>query len=90
MGGIWHLISIITENQLPTPLATLTVLWEMLRDPFYDYGPNDKGIALQLFSSLGRVFLGFTLGSLKDLLSNCTDFKAGFSPCLVSYRTCHF
>jgi nitrate/nitrite transport system permease protein len=64
MGGIWHLISIITENQLPTPLATLTVLWEMLRDPFYDYGPNDKGIALQLFSSLGRVFLGFTLGSL--------------------------
>jgi nitrate/nitrite transport system permease protein len=64
MGGIWHLISIITENQLPTPIATLTVLWEMIKDPFYDYGPNDKGIALQLISSLGRVFLGFTLGSL--------------------------
>jgi nitrate/nitrite transport system permease protein len=35
-----------------------------VKDPFYDYGPNDKGIGLQLGSSLYRVFLGFFLGSL--------------------------
>ncbi len=62
--GFWHLISIVTKGELPTPAATFTVLWELLKDPFYDYGPNDKGIGLQLFSSLGRVFLGFLLGSL--------------------------
>jgi nitrate/nitrite transport system permease protein len=63
IGG-WQLVSIVTNGELPTPAATLTVLMELLKDPFYDYGPNDKGIALQLFSSLGRVFLGFFLGSL--------------------------
>ncbi|MDO1446750.1 nitrate ABC transporter permease [Rhodocytophaga aerolata] len=61
---IWYIISKITTDALPGPYATLSVLWEMLKDPFYDYGPNDKGIALQLFSSLGKVFLGFGLGSL--------------------------
>ncbi|HEY8936440.1 MAG TPA: nitrate ABC transporter permease [Cyclobacteriaceae bacterium] len=62
--GVWQLVSIVTKGELPAPVATLTVLMELLKDPFYDYGPNDKGIALQLFSSLGRVFLGFSLGSL--------------------------
>lgn len=59
----WHGVSIITKGELPTPAATLTVLWELLLDPFYDYGPNDKGIGLQLASSLGRVFTGFALGA---------------------------
>jgi nitrate/nitrite transport system permease protein len=61
---LWYLISKITTDALPGPFATFAVLWEMLKNPFYDYGPNDKGIALQLFSSLGKVFLGFGLGSL--------------------------
>jgi nitrate/nitrite transport system permease protein len=61
---IWYLISKITEGGLPTPAATFVVFWELIKDPFYDYGPNDKGIALQLFSSLGRVASGFLLGSL--------------------------
>jgi nitrate/nitrite transport system permease protein len=34
-----------------------------VKDPFYDLGPNDKGIALQLGSSLARVFSGFMIGS---------------------------
>ena len=36
----------------------------MLSDPFYDYGPNDKGIGLQLFNSIKTVLFGFLLGSL--------------------------
>jgi nitrate/nitrite transport system permease protein len=62
--GFWYLISRITEGGLPTPAATFEVFWELVKDPFYDYGPNDKGIGLQLGSSLGRVFLGFMLGSM--------------------------
>lgn len=61
---IWYLISIITEGGIPTPVATFQVFWELIKDPFYDYGPNDKGIGLQLWSSLGRVAAGFLLGSL--------------------------
>jgi nitrate/nitrite transport system permease protein len=62
--GFWSLLSYYTKAALPGPKATLTVLYEMLRDPFYDYGPNDKGIGLQLFNSIKTVLLGFTLGSL--------------------------
>lgn len=64
MGGFWQLLSIYTENALPDPTATLTVFFEMVSDPFYDYGPNDKGIGLQLFNSIKTVLLGFLLGSL--------------------------
>ena len=60
----WHFVSLITKGELPGPLATSVVFWELISDPFYDYGPNDKGIALQLLSSLIRVFTGFLLGSL--------------------------
>jgi len=31
----------------------------MLSEPFYDRGPNDKGIGLQVLSSLGRVAIGY-------------------------------
>jgi nitrate/nitrite transport system permease protein len=61
---MWYVISTITEGGIPTPIATFEVFWELIKDPFYDYGPNDKGIGLQLFSSLGRVSAGFLLGSL--------------------------
>jgi nitrate/nitrite transport system permease protein len=64
MVAFWYVISLITKGELPTPLATSIVFWDLVKEPFYDLGPNDKGIGLQLFSSLGRVFGGFLLGSL--------------------------
>ncbi|WP_366184450.1 nitrate ABC transporter permease [Flavobacterium ovatum] len=64
VGGFWELLSSITKDALPGPIPTLTVLYEMVSDPFYDYGPNDKGIGLQLFNSIKTVLLGFFLGSL--------------------------
>jgi nitrate/nitrite transport system permease protein len=85
LGLIWYLISMITNGELPAPAATLKVLWEMLADPFYDYGPNDKGIALQLGSSLARVFAGFLCGALVaipiGLLMGASSFcKKMFDP----------
>lgn len=62
--GFWYGVSVITKGELPTPAATFEVFWDLIKDPFYDYGPNDKGIGLQLVSSLGRVFSGFMLGAL--------------------------
>jgi nitrate/nitrite transport system permease protein len=60
----WYGVSVYTKGALPTPFATFSVFYELVMDPLYDYGPNDKGIALQLGSSLVRVFSGFLLGSL--------------------------
>jgi len=61
--AVWHLVS-LKNPDLPGPAKTLPVFWEMLRNPTYDNGPNDKGIALQLLQSLQRVFTGFGIGSL--------------------------
>jgi nitrate/nitrite transport system permease protein len=60
----WQGVSIVTEGQLPTPYATCLVFWDMVKDPFYDLGPNDRGIGLQLWSSIVRVFTGFLLGAV--------------------------
>ncbi len=61
---IWSIVAKITNYEIPGPVATWAVFFEMLKDPFYDYGPNDKGIGIQLWSSIKRVLLGFGIGSL--------------------------
>lgn len=64
LAALWGIISGITQGTLPGPLATLKVLAQLLAHPFYDNGPNDKGVGIQLISSIGRVLVGFALGSL--------------------------
>jgi len=48
-----------------------------LASPFYDNGPNDKGIGLQLGYSLGRVGLGYLLAALVAIP---LGFAIGMSP----------
>jgi len=64
LGVIWLLASLAAARDLPNPLATLGMLAQLASNPLYDNGPNDKGIGLQLISSVGRVFAGFALASL--------------------------
>lgn len=52
------------KSAFPTPMDVGRKLVEQLSDPFYDKGPNDKGIGIQLAWSVGRVALGFGLAAL--------------------------
>lgn len=45
----------------PPPIEVAKASLAQLADPFYDKGPNDKGIGIQLAHSLARVGLGFVL-----------------------------
>ena len=63
----------------PTPAEMGTTAWKHLTNPFYDNGPNDKGIAIQLAWSLGRVGLGFLLACL---VAVPLGFVIGMSPLL--------
>jgi nitrate/nitrite transport system permease protein len=67
------------SNGFPTPAQMGATLVQQLSDPFYDNGPNDKGIAIQLAHSLGRVGLGFLLACL---VAVPVGFIIGMSPLL--------
>ncbi|MFZ2394134.1 nitrate ABC transporter permease [Rhodoferax sp.] len=54
-------------------------IWGHVSDPFFDRGPNEKGIAIQLAHSLGRVALGFLLAMLVAIP---LGFVIGMSPLL--------
>jgi nitrate/nitrite transport system permease protein len=51
-------------SAFPTPAQVGAKLWEHLSDPFYDRGPNDKGIGIQLAYSLARVMIGYGIAVL--------------------------
>ncbi|MCQ4160078.1 nitrate ABC transporter permease [Roseomonas sp. GC11] len=51
-------------SAMPGPAQVATRLAELLADPFYDRGANDKGIGIQLGWSLLRVMLGYALAVL--------------------------
>jgi len=61
----------------PPPIEVARASWGHLSDPFYDNGPNDKGIGIQLAHSLARVGLGFLLAMLVALP---LGFLIGMSP----------
>jgi nitrate/nitrite transport system permease protein len=48
----------------PTPAQVGETFVQQLSAPLHDNGPNDKGIAIQLAHSLGRVALGFLLACM--------------------------
>ena len=65
------------KSAMPGPLDVGAKLWEHLRRPFYDNGPNDKGLGIQLAYSIGRVFLGY---GLAVLFAVPIGFLIGMSP----------
>jgi nitrate/nitrite transport system permease protein len=66
--------------RLPPPSAVLRLALEQLSDPFYDRGPNDKGIGIQLGHSLGRVAAGYLLALA---VAVPVGFVIGMSPLLL-------
>ncbi len=61
--GLWGLVA-LSSPDLPTPSEGFTALRKLLRYPFYDLGPNDKGIGIQLGVSLIKVFTGFAMATV--------------------------
>ncbi|MDP1716680.1 MAG: nitrate ABC transporter, permease protein, partial [Burkholderiales bacterium] len=49
------------KSSFPTPADVGAKIWQHLQEPFYDRGPNDKGVGIQLAYSLARVLSGFML-----------------------------
>ena len=65
------------KSAMPGPLDVGAKLWEHARRPFYDNGPNDKGLGIQLAFSIARVTGGYLLAVLFAIP---IGFLIGMSP----------
>src|ERR1043166_5570546 len=65
------------KSAMPGPFEVATKIAEHLRRPFYDNGPNDKGIGIQLAYSIARVGVGYLLAVL---VAVPIGFLIGMSP----------
>ena len=67
----------VQKTGFPTLTQMGQTIYKQLSHPFYDNGPNDKGIGIQLAYSLARVGLGFLLAMLVAIP---LGFLIGMSP----------
>ncbi len=65
------------KSAMPGPLDVAKALWGHLNQPFYDKGPNDKGVGIQLAYSLARVLTGYFLAVMVAIP---IGFLIGMSP----------
>ncbi len=62
---VWQILCPPGSKGLPGPLQVLGETWDpYIINPFFDNGGTDKGLALQIFASLQRVAIGFSLSTL--------------------------
>ncbi len=66
-----------SEARVPPPSQVIAHAINELSDPFYDAGPNDKGIGIQLAYSLYRVMAGYLSAAL---IAIPLGFVIGMSP----------
>ncbi|WP_241051208.1 nitrate ABC transporter permease [Achromobacter xylosoxidans] len=77
--------------EIPTPGVTWQAALQLFSDPFYDNGPNDKGIGWNLLASLQRVGIGFGLAALVGIpvgfaIGRYAPVRAMFSPIVSLLR----
>ncbi len=65
------------QAHVPGPIEVLKLAVKELSHPFYDNGPNDKGIGTQLFYSILRVLAGYLLAVV---IAIPIGFLIGMSP----------
>jgi nitrate/nitrite transport system permease protein len=65
------------KSAFPSPAEVGRKIWGHITNPFYDKGPNDKGIGIQLAFSIARVLTGFLLAAL---VAVPIGFLIGMSP----------
>jgi bicarbonate transport system permease protein len=61
---IWQLFSWIPGATLPGPIRVIHETRTLILYPFYDKGDTDKGLFWQIWASLQRVLIGYTLAAI--------------------------
>jgi nitrate/nitrite transport system permease protein len=63
--AIWQILCPPGSGGLPGPIQIVQGAWDpFIINPFFDNGGNSKGLAIQVWASLQRVFVGFFFSTL--------------------------
>ncbi len=62
--AVWQLFSWTPGATLPGPIQVVQDTWILIFWPFYDRGGTDKGLFWQIFASLQRVAISYTLAAI--------------------------
>jgi len=90
---VWQVLSLFNTEGFPGPLQVITQTWDpYISKPFYDEGGTSKGLGIQIFISLQRVAVGYSLaaviGIAAGLAIGLNDFlRRGFDPLIQVLRT---
>lgn len=90
--AVWEILCSTPGAALPAPSQVLRDTWDLIVNPFYDYGGNDVGMAWQILASLERVAYGYSLAvvagiSLGVLVGQSTWAMRGLDPVFQVLRT---
>jgi nitrate/nitrite transport system permease protein len=90
--ALWEMATSSPAASLPSPSQVVSDTWDLIANPFYDYGGNDVGMGWQLLASLERVAYGYTLAvivgvALGVLVGQSTWAMRGLDPLFQILRT---
>ena len=61
---IWEILSAIGGNRLPGPTKVVTEAKDLILYPFFNRGGTDVGLGLQVWASLQRVAIGYSIAAV--------------------------
>ena len=90
--ALWQLLCIGIKSPMPGPIQVITQTWHYIIDPFYDNGGTDKGLGWQIWISLQRVALGYSIAAVVGiavgiLIGTIKFARQGLDPLIQILRT---
>jgi nitrate ABC transporter permease subunit len=89
---VWQLLCLSPESKMPGPVKVIsqTILW--ILNPFFDDGGTSKGLGWQIWISLQRVMIGYSLAAIVGIalgvLIGTSEFmRRGLDPMIQVLRT---
>lgn len=90
--AVWQVLCLSPGAKMPSPTKVLTQTWSLIINPFFDEGGTSKGLGWQIWISLQRVMIGYSIAavvgiSLGVLIGVSQFMRRGLDPMIQVLRT---
>ena len=89
---VWQLLCLGPDTKMPGPIRVLEQTFSLIINPFYDDGGTSKGLGWQIWISLQRVMIGYSLAAIVGialgvLIGTSQFMRRGLDPMIQVLRT---